>query len=90
LLHNLLEQRQKPLIPILSIVNGFIIIEIREKINKSNVEKGYLKIWKKLYKSFAGVAPKWMQDFAEKAKIAAEEIRKIGEELEKAGETHKF
>jgi hypothetical protein len=31
-----------------------------------------------------------MQDFAEKAKKAAEEIRKIGEETEKADETYKF
>lgn len=65
-------------------------MKLGKKINKSNVEKGYLKIWKKLYKSFAGVAPKWMQDFAEKVKKAADEIRKIGEELEKAGGTYKF
>jgi len=31
-----------------------------------------------------------MQDLAEKVKKAADEFRKIGEELEKAGGTYKF
>lgn len=72
------------------IANGFVVIEIGEKVNENNAEKAYLKVYEKLNKLFAGVAPKWMQDLAEKVKKAADEIRKIGEELEKAGGTYKF
>jgi hypothetical protein len=73
-----------------AIANGFVIIEIGERVNENNAEKAYWKVYEKLNKLFAGVAPKWMQDLAEKAKKIAEEIKRIGEELEKAGGTYKF
>jgi|GEM_PF-329204 hypothetical protein len=73
-----------------AIANGFVIIEIGERVTENNAEKAYWKVYEKLNKLFAGVAPKWMQDLAEKVKKAADEIRKIGEELEKAGGTYKF
>jgi hypothetical protein len=72
-----------------AIANGFVIVEIGERVNENNAEKAYWKVYEKLNKLFAGVAPKWMQDLAEKAKKIAEEIKRIGEELEKAGGTFK-
>jgi hypothetical protein len=72
-----------------AIANGFVIIEIGERVTENNAEKAYWKVYEKLNKLFAGVAPKWMQDLAEKAKKIAEEIKRIGEELEKAGGTFK-
>jgi hypothetical protein len=72
-----------------AIEHGFVVIELGEVITESNVDKAYLKVYEKLNKLFAGVAPKWMQDLAEKAKKIAEEIKRIGEELEKAGGTFK-
>jgi hypothetical protein len=73
-----------------AIADGFVPIEIGEKVHEVNAEKAYLKVYEKLNKLFTGVAPKWMQDLAEKVKKIAEEIKRIGEELEKARGTYKF
>jgi len=37
-----------------------------------------------------GVAPKWMQELAEKTRGIAEEIKKLSEELEKAAGMSKY
>jgi predicted ATP-grasp superfamily ATP-dependent carboligase len=44
----------------------------------------YQRVYEKLNKLFMGVAPKWMQELAERARTIAEEIKKLSEELEKA------
>jgi predicted RecB family endonuclease len=64
--------------------NGFVVIETREKVAEENLEKMYQRVYEKLNKLFMGVAPKWMQELAEKARTIAEEIKKLSEELEKA------
>jgi len=67
-----------------ALADGFVVVETGEKATEENLEKIYQKVYEKLNKLFMGVAPKWMQELAEKAKSIAEEIRKLGEELEKA------
>ena len=67
-----------------ALADGFVVVETGEKAIEENLEKIYQKVYGKLNKLFMGVAPKWMQELAEKAKSIAEEIRKLGEELEKA------
>jgi len=67
-----------------ALADGFVVVETEEKAIEENLEKIYQKVYEKLNKLFMGVAPKWMQELAEKAKSIAEEIRKLGEELEKA------
>jgi len=69
---------------------GFVIIEIGELVTESNTEEAYQKFYKKFNKLFEGVAPKWMQEIAEKVKKATDEIKRIGEELEKAVGEYKF
>jgi hypothetical protein len=64
--------------------DGFIVIETGEKATEENLEKIYQRVYDKLNKLFIGVAPKWMQELAEKARAIAEEIKKLSEELEKA------
>jgi len=64
--------------------DGFVVIETGEKTTEENMEKVYQRVYEKLNKLFIGVAPKWMQELAEKARIIAEEIKKLSEELEKA------
>jgi ribosomal protein L23 len=73
-----------------AITNGFVVIEVDEKATKENMENIYGKVYEELNKLFSGVAPKWMQDLAEKVKKIADEIRKIGYELERAGSTSKL
>jgi len=63
---------------------GFVVIETGEKAAEENLEKVYQRVYEKLNKLFMGVAPKWMQELAEKARTIAEEIKKLSEELEKA------
>ena len=67
-----------------AIANGFVVIETGEKTREENLERIYQRVFEKLNKLFMGVAPKWLQDLAERARKVAEEIRKIGDELEKA------
>jgi len=64
--------------------DGFIVIETGEEATEENLEKIYQRVYDKLNKLFIGVAPKWMQELAEKARAIAEEIKKLSEELEKA------
>jgi predicted RecB family endonuclease len=63
--------------------DGFVIVETGESVTEENLEKIYQKVYERLNKLFVGVAPKWMQELAEKARSIAEEIRKLSEELEK-------
>jgi predicted RecB family endonuclease len=63
--------------------DGFVVIETGEKAAEENLEKVYQRVYEKLNKLFMGVAPKWMQELAEKARGIAEEIKKLSEELEK-------
>jgi hypothetical protein len=67
-----------------AIANGFVVIETGEKTREENLERIYQRVFEKLNKLFMGVAPKWLQDLAERSRKVAEEIRKIGDELEKA------
>ena len=67
--------------------DGFVVVETGEKITEENLEKMYRRVYEKLNKLFIGVAPKWMQELAEKARAIAEEIKKLSEELEKAAGT---
>jgi hypothetical protein len=72
------------------IANGFVIIEIGEKVTENNAENAYWKVYGKLNKLFTGVTSKWLQDLAEKVKKAVDEIKRIGEELERATGIYKF
>ena len=63
--------------------DGFVVVETGEKVAEENLEKVYQRVYEKLNKLFMGVAPKWMQELAEKARGIAEEIKKLSEELEK-------
>jgi hypothetical protein len=54
------------------------------KTREENLERIYRRVFEKLNKLFMGVAPKRIQNLAERARKVAEEIRKIGDELEKA------
>jgi len=67
-----------------ALTDGFVVVEIGEKVTEENLEKIYQRVYEKLNRLFMGVAPKWMQELAEKAKSIAEEIKKLSEELEKA------
>jgi hypothetical protein len=63
-----------------AIEDGFVVIELGEMITESNVDKAYLKVYKKLNKLFTEVSPKWMQDFIENIKKLTDEIKKnLGE-----------
>jgi predicted RecB family endonuclease len=64
--------------------DGFVVVETGEKATGENLDKVYQKVYEKLNKLFMGVAPRWMQELAEKARTIAEEIKKLSEELEKA------
>jgi hypothetical protein len=68
-----------------AIADGFVVIEIGEKVYEGNIERAYLRVYEKLNRLFTGVAPKWMQDLAEKVRKIADEVKRIGDELEKAG-----
>jgi predicted RecB family endonuclease len=63
--------------------DGFVVVETGESVTEENLEKIYQKVYERLNKLFVGVAPKWMQELAEKARSIAEEIKKLSEELEK-------
>jgi len=70
-----------------AIADGFVVIETGERAVEDNMNRIYKNVYDKLNKLFIGVAPKWMQELAERARKVAEEIRKIGEELEKIAGT---
>jgi hypothetical protein len=70
-----------------AIADGFVVIETGERAVENNMNRIYKNVYDKLNKLFIGVAPKWMQELAERARKVAEEIRKIGEELEKIAGT---
>ena len=67
-----------------ALASGFVVVEAGEKAIEENLEKVYQRVYEKLNRLFMGVAPKWMQELAEKARSIAEEIKKLSEELEKA------
>jgi len=69
-----------------AIADGFVVIETGERAVEDNLNKIYKSVYEKLNKLFTSVAPKWMQELAERARRVAEEIRRISEELEKAAE----
>lgn len=67
-----------------AVASGFVVIETGEKTREENSERIYLRVFEKHNKLFMEVAPKWLQNLAETARKVAEEIGKIGDELEKA------
>jgi hypothetical protein len=69
-----------------AIADGFVVIETGERATEDNLNEIYKSVYEKLNKLFTSVAPKWMQELAERARKVAEEIRRISEELEKAAE----
>jgi hypothetical protein len=69
-----------------AIANGFMVIEVGEKAHERNVDKIYLKVYDKLDKLFTGVAPKRLQELAEKVRELAEKARRIAEEARRSAE----
>ncbi len=69
-----------------AIANGFMVIEVGEKAHEGNVGKVYLKVYDKLDKLFTGVAPKRLQELAEKVRELAEKTRRIAEEARRSAE----
>jgi hypothetical protein len=68
-----------------AVADGFVVMEVEERASKESAERVYRRVYDKLNGLFAGVAPKWMQNLAERVKKVADEIRRIGDELERAG-----
>jgi len=69
-----------------AIANGFMVIEVGEKAHEGNVDKVYSKVYDKLDKLFTGVAPKRLQELAEKVRELAEKTRRIAEEARRSAE----
>jgi len=72
-----------------ALADGFVVIETGEKVSEGNLERVYQRVYERLNRLLIGVAPRWMQELAEKARSIAEEIKKLSEELEKAAGTVK-
>jgi hypothetical protein len=68
-----------------AVADGFLVVEVGKRASREDVDEIYAKVYEKLNKLFAGVAPKWMQELAKRVRTLADEIKKIGEELERAG-----
>jgi hypothetical protein len=63
-----------------AVADGFMVVEIGEKAHEGNVDKIYSKVYDKLDKLFTGVAPKRLQELAEKVRELAEKAKRIAEE----------
>jgi hypothetical protein len=69
-----------------AIANGFMVVETGEKAHERNVDRIYSKVYDKLDKLFTGVAPKRLQELAEKVRELAERARRIAEEAKRSAE----
>lgn len=69
-----------------AVADGFMVVEVGEKAHDGNVDKIYSRVYYKLDKLFTGVAPRRLQELAEKVRELAERARRIAEEARRSAE----
>jgi hypothetical protein len=69
-----------------AVADGFMVVEVGEKAHDGNVDKIYSRVYYKLDRLFTGVAPRRLQELAEKVRELAERARRIAEEARRSSE----
>ena len=69
-----------------AVADGFMVVEVGEKTHDGNIDKIYSRVYYKLDKLFTGVAPRRLQELAEKVRELAERARRIAEEARRSAE----
>ena len=69
-----------------AVADGFMVVEVGEKAHDGNIDKIYSRVYYKLDKLFTGVAPRRLQELAEKVRELAERARRIAEEARRSAE----
>jgi len=69
-----------------ALADGFIVVEVGEKAREDNIDKIYSRVYYKLDKLFTGVAPRRLQELADKVRELAERARRIAEEARRSSE----
>jgi hypothetical protein len=69
-----------------AVADGFMVVEVGEKAHDGNVDKIYSRVYYKLDRLFTGVAPRRLQELAEKVRELAERARRIAEEARRSAE----
>jgi len=65
------------------LADGFIVIELGEKVTTNNAKEIYEIIYKHLKELFVGIAPPELQRFAKEAKEISERLKNLAEEIER-------
>jgi hypothetical protein len=65
-----------------AVADGFMVVEVGEKAHEGNIDKIYSRVYYKLDKLFTGVAPRRLQELADKVRELAERARRSAEEIE--------
>ncbi|MCC5990632.1 MAG: restriction endonuclease [Thermosphaera sp.] len=69
-----------------ALADGFIVVEVGEKAREDNIDRIYSRVYHKLDRIFTGVAPRRLQELAEKVRELAERARRIAEEARRSSE----
>jgi hypothetical protein len=69
-----------------AVADGFMVVEVGEKAHDGNVDRIYSRVYYKLDKLFTGVAPRRLQELADKVRELAERARRIAEEARRSAE----
>ncbi len=66
-----------------ALADGFIVIELGEKVSTNNAKEIYDIIYKHLKELFVGIAPPELQKFAKEAREISERLKSLAEEIER-------
>jgi hypothetical protein len=69
-----------------AVAGGFIVVEVGEKAREDNIDRIYSRVYHRLDRIFTGVAPRRLQELAEKVRELAERARRIAEEARRSSE----
>jgi len=69
-----------------ALADGFIVVEVGEKAREDNIDKIHSRVYYRLDRIFTGVAPRRLQELAEKVRELAERARRIAEEARRSSE----
>lgn len=61
--------------------SDFLVIEVNDKVEESNVSEALTTIYRALSDLFTGIAPQWLHNLARSVREIADEVEEIGEEL---------
>ncbi len=61
--------------------NGIFTVELGYKVDKSNAEEAFRKVWRELSRIFTGIAPPQLQRLVSKAERLFNELRRLSDEL---------